>query len=69
MSILDPLFSPERGQRSTIPDSKSEPPQLTIVRTLVIVYEPTMDSSTGTKLSQYMRWNNLEELAKGYMSD
>src|SRR5215208_5195897 len=77
MSILDSLFSPLRRRKSTlsppqpilIPDSETEPPQLTIVRTLVIVYEPTMDKATSTKLSTYMRWNRVEELAKGYMSD
>jgi hypothetical protein len=76
MTILDSLLSPLRRQKSTVhpkpapvPDSETEPPQLTVVRTLVIVYEPSMDSYTGTKLSRYMRWNNVEELAKGYMSD
>lgn len=76
MSILDSMLSPLRRQKSTVPpkpapvpDSETEPPQLTVVRTLVIVYEPTVHRSTGTKLSRYMRWNNVEELAKGYMSD
>lgn len=76
MTILDSLLSPLRRQKSRVhpkpapvPDSETEPPQLTVVRTLVIVYEPSMDRSTGTKLSRYMRWNNVEELAKGYMSD
>ncbi len=53
----------------TGPEPEAEPPQPAIVRTLVIVYEPSMDGSRGTKLSQYMHWNNVEELAKGYMSD
>ena len=78
MPILDSLLSPLRRQKSApapavqpaiVPDSETEPPQQTIVRTLVIVYEPTMDKTTGIKLSQYMRWNKLEELARGYMSD
>lgn len=56
-------------QPEVITDNDTEPPQLTIVRTLVIVYEPTMDARTGTKLSQYMGWNSVEELARGYMSD
>jgi len=50
-------------------DSLDEPPQLTILRTLVIVYDPIVDSSTGKKLSEYMHWNNVEDLAKGFMSD
>ncbi len=77
MSIFDSLFSAFRGQKNTLrpsqpiaaPDSEDEPPEQTILRTLVIVYEPTIDSATGTKLSQFMRWNSVEELAKGYMSD
>lgn len=77
MSIFDSLFSPLRGRKTTppppqpilLPDSEDEPPQQTILRTLVIVYEPSMDAFTGQKLSQYMHWNKVEELAKGYMSD
>lgn len=76
MSILDSFFSsfrePKRtppSQLAVIPDSKDEPPEQTILRTLVIVYEPTVDQNSGAKLSQYMRWNSVEELAKGYMSD
>ena len=42
---------------------------MTVLKTLVIVYDPVVDKSTGKKLSQYMRWNKVEELAKGYMSD
>ena len=42
---------------------------MTVLKTLVIVYDPVVDASTGKKLSQYMRWNSVEELAKGYMSD
>jgi len=77
MSILDSLLSPFRRRKtepplpqSTIdPNNEIEPPLQTILKTLVIVYEPTMDQGTGTKLSEYMRWNNVEDLAKGYMSD
>jgi hypothetical protein len=77
MSFLDSLLGPLRGRKVTppppqpviAPDSEAEPPQQTILRTLVIVYEPTMDKITGQKLSRYMRWNSVEELAKGYMSD
>lgn len=76
MSILDSFFSALRRQKQALPpqptvdpNSDDEPPQQTILRTLVIVYEPTMDQSSGKKLSEYMRWNNVEELAKGYMSD
>jgi hypothetical protein len=77
MSILDPLFSAFRRSQSMPPspqpiippDNETEPPQLTILRTLVIVYEPTIDLPSGTKLSEYMHWNKVEDLATGYMSD
>ena len=77
MSLLDPLFSSFRRPQATSPtpqpiippDNETEPPELTILRTLVIVYEPTIDLPTGTKLSEYMRWNKVEDLATGYMSD
>lgn len=76
MSILDVFFSSFRQPKQTpppqptaLPDSENEPPEQTIVRTLVIVYEPTVDQNSGAKLSQYMRWNSVEEVAKGYMSD
>src|SRR5215208_5284824 len=77
MSILDSLLSPFRRRKTesplpqpTIdPNNQSEPPLQTILKTLVIVYEPTMDQGTGAKLSEYMHWNNVEQLAEGYISD
>lgn len=77
MSILDSFFASFRKQQEAAPppkpgpasDSEDEPPQQTILRTLVIVYDPIVDKSTGAKLSQYMHWNSVEELARGYMSD
>lgn len=52
-----------------VPDSPDEPARTTILKTLVIVYDPIVEKSTGKKLSEFMRWNNVEELAKGFMSD
>jgi hypothetical protein len=52
-----------------VSNSSDEPPQVTILKTLVIVYDPVVEASTGKKLSQYMHWNQVEDLAKGYMSD
>lgn len=51
------------------PDSPDEPPQLTALKTLVIVYDPVVEPVSGKKLSEYMHWNRVEDLAKGYMSD
>jgi hypothetical protein len=61
--------SNQSRQPVVLPDSVDEPPTATVLRTLVIVYEPTMEKSSGKKLSEYMRWNSVEELAKGFMSD
>ncbi|HLA07221.1 MAG TPA: hypothetical protein VJ022_07250 [Anaerolineales bacterium] len=51
------------------PDSSEELPQLTILKTLVLVYDPVIEPSTGKKLSEYMHWNKVEDLAKEFMSD
>jgi len=51
------------------PDSLDESPQLTILKTLVIVYDPIVDKASGKKLSETMKWNKVEDLAKGFMSD
>ena len=60
---------PASRQPTSAPDSPDEPPQLTILKTLVIVYDPVVDSASGKKLSEFMNWNKVEELAKGFMSD
>src|SRR5512133_958277 len=70
MSFLDSPFFPFRRKKVIVPtESQRESLPVMVVRTIVIVYEPAMDRRTGVKLSQYMRWNNVEDLAKGYMSD
>lgn len=40
-----------------------------MLKTLVIVYEPIMDNVSGQKLSEYLNWNRVEDLATGFMSD
>lgn len=62
-----PSSSPSQSTRSSSQDD--EPPQMTVLRTLVIVYDPVMDPATGRPLSQFMRWNRVEDLARGFMSD
>jgi hypothetical protein len=61
--------SPPPSKPTIAPDSPDEPSQLTILRTLVIVYDPVLDSATGKKLSEFMHWNRVEDLAVGFMSD
>ena len=76
MDFLKSLFAsqpkaspPLISQPALVNDSADEPPQVTVLKTLVIVYDPVVEASTEAKLSQYMHWNSVEELAKGYMSD
>ena len=51
------------------PDNPIEPALVTTLKTLVIVYDPVVDKSSGKKLSEYMKWNTVEDLAMGFMSD
>lgn len=76
MDFFNSLFAkrkasplPLSSQPALVTDSTDEPPQVTILKTLVIVYDPVVEGSAGTKLSKYMHWNSVEDLAKGYMSD
>jgi len=77
MSILDSLFSSFHKRKSAPPSqnptidpgSLDERPEDITLRTLLIVYEPTMDKPTGRKLSQVMHWNQVERLCAGYISD
>jgi len=46
-----------------------EPPQVTSLKTLVIVYDPVVDPVRGRKLAESMHWNSVEDLATGFMSD
>ena len=69
---LFPFFrrkSSPPSKPKAVTDSPDEAPQLTVLKTLVIVYDPTVDARTGKKLSQFMHWNRVEDLAKEYMSD
>ncbi len=56
-------------QPKPVADSLDESPQLTTLRTLLIVYDPIVDKTSGKKLSEYMRWNKVEDLVTGYISD
>ena len=63
------IFRRKTPPPTTVPDSVDEPAQLTLLRTLVIVYDPVVEPATGKKLSEYMHWNKVEDLATGFMSD
>ena len=60
---------PSPSQPTIVPNNLTEAPRVTVLKTLVIVYDPIVDSRSGKKLSEYMKWNKVEELAKGFMSD
>jgi hypothetical protein len=60
-----------RGMRpstATLPESDA-PPQVVHLKTLVIVYDPVVDTKSGKKLSEYMHWNRVEDLARSFMTD
>src|SRR5689334_13938047 len=47
-------------------DSSLQPITL---RTLLIVFNPTVEPTTGKKLLEFMHWNKVEDLCAGYISD
>jgi hypothetical protein len=61
-----PAASP---QPVIVSKSPTEPPQPIVLRTLLIVYDPTVEPATGKRLSEFMRWNKVEDLTKGYIAD
>jgi len=61
--------TPPPAKPTIDPDNPIEPTLTTIIKTLVIVYNPVIDQASGKKLSEYMKWNKVEDLAKGFMSD
>jgi hypothetical protein len=75
MSFFNSLFRRRKtspslpNQPIVVLDESDEPPQVTILKTLVIVYDPVVDHARGKKLSEFMRWNRVEDLATGFMSD
>lgn len=60
---------PASPEPTIVTDAPDVSPQLTTLRTLIIVYDPVIEPATGKKLSEYMRWNKVEDLIKGYISD
>jgi hypothetical protein len=64
-SMLANLFKPAKYPS----DSVAEPAQITHSKVLVIVYDPVMDSATGTTLSQQRKWYRPTDLVTGFMAD
>lgn len=74
MSIFNSLFRrrkpspPPPSQPTAAPGSLEETIRVTVLKTLVIVYDPVVDPRSGKTLSQYMNWHRVEDLAKGFMT-
>ena len=54
---------------ATLPDSPDEPPQICSPKVLVLIYNPTMEPTTGKKLVEYMQWARPDDLVSGCISD
>jgi hypothetical protein len=61
--------APPPSKPTIDPDNPIEPPLTTILKTLVIVYNPLVDKASGKRLLEFMNWNRVEDLATGFMSD
>ncbi len=74
MAFFNSLFrrrrpSPPPPSQPAAPNPLEETLRVTVLKTLVIVYDPVVDPQRGKKLSQYMNWNRVEDLATGFMTD
>ena len=65
-STPDPLPDPKPAAPK---DSSTEPALITVNRVLLIIYNPTMDATTGEKLTAQSGWQLPEDLTVGYSDD
>ena len=68
------IFTPAGGPNSVLhpvvpPDNTTEPIRIVTSRVLLVIYDPIMDTASGTKLSQKMNWNRPDDLANTYIQD
>jgi len=61
--------APPPPQPTIDPTNPAEPPLRTVLKTLLIVYDPVMDLRSGRKLSEFMHWNKVDTLIDGFISD
>ncbi len=52
-----------------LPDSPDEPAQIVNPRVFLIIYNPTVDAASGTKLAQFMGWRRPDDLVSGLIAD
>ena len=64
---LSNFFKPARPKFPS--DSATEPAKITQSKVLVIVYDPVMDQTTGTTLSQQQSWYRTSDLITSFMLD
>ena len=50
-----------------LPDNTTEPARIVTARVLLVIYNPVVDPVTGTKLSQFMKWQDPDILANAYI--
>jgi hypothetical protein len=51
------------------PDNTVEPVRVVNSRVLLAVYDPVVDPQSGTKLSQFMHWRDVDSLVNGFIED
>jgi len=71
MSILDSISADPASLSGSTPSPfapEDEPLQVVSPRVLVINFDPIVDAQ-GTRLTTAMRWNNVDDLIKGFIAD
>ncbi len=70
LGASQPTPPPAAPPQPTLPpDNTTEPVRIVTSQVLLVVYDPIMDPAKGTKLSQLMQWNNVDDLANGFIQD
>ncbi len=58
-----------RPSSSLPPDNTTEPLRIVTSHVLLVIYDPVVDTATGAKLSQVMKWNRVDDLVNSFMTD
>jgi len=54
---------------ASLPDSSDEPAQISNPKVLLIIFNPTMDAASETKLAAFMGWSRPDDLVSGFIAD
>ena len=57
------------GKPQPLPDSPDEPAQITNPKILLLIYNPTVDATTGKKLCEVMNWQRPDAIVGQFISD